>query len=367
MSETTAEEIITIVESIFRVSHIEKDLVFLKFKIEDVDIKSKFLHLARDMETKNLICRLEHEWDATFIIIRRIPSIQKRKWLSESLIQRLLFAVVVSFVMVDGYYRTLNINNIINIGDPIEIAIIYTISLLGILGIHELGHLIAAKYHKIRTTWPFFIPGVPIYGIPTFGALIRSRGLMINREILFDVAIAGPVAGLIIAIIVSLYGAYTAPIISAEIFDNSATEVSFSYWEQGEPLFMTMSFAVFGKAGFGQDVIMTPVLFAAWLGFLITFLNMLPAWQLDGGHMARSILGSKWHRIATYASLVILALLGFWFMALLILLLSSRSPSAEPLDDISPLSSKRIYAYVIIIILTIFCAPLPTNITEVIF
>ena len=80
-------------------------------------------------------------------------------------------------------------------------------SLLGILGIHELGHIVAAKM-QIKTTWPYFIPGLPVIGIPTFGAFIQSRGLTINREILFDVAIAGPIAGLVIAVIVSIYGIY---------------------------------------------------------------------------------------------------------------------------------------------------------------
>jgi membrane-associated protease RseP (regulator of RpoE activity) len=359
MSEASAEEIIVIVESIFRVSQIDKSPDTLQFRIEDDDFKTKFIDLARNLESKDLMCRLERVDGSTFILVRRIVTGKQRKWLSGSLMQRLLFGIVVGFVMIDGYYRTIDINNLINIGEPIEIAIIYTISLVGILGVHEAGHLVAAKYHKIKTTWPFFIPGIPVYGIPTFGAVIRSRGLTINREILFDVAIAGPIAGLVIAIIVSMYGAYTAPVITQEVVNAVSGNFDLTAWQQGEPLFMTASLAAFGKGGPGQEVLMTPVLFAAWLGFLITFLNMLPAWQLDGGHMARSIFGARWHQIATYASMGILALLGFWFMALLILVLSSRNPGAQPLDDISPLSNKRKYVYIAIIVLTIFCAPLP--------
>src|SRR3972149_1007728 len=98
-----------------------------------------------------------------------------------------------------------------NVDLTLDIAVIYTISWLGILGIHESGHLIAARLHKLKTSWPYFIPGIPIYGIPTFGAVITSRGLTVNRHILYDVAIAGRIAGLAIAIIVSMYGAYTAP------------------------------------------------------------------------------------------------------------------------------------------------------------
>ncbi len=132
-------------------------------------------------------------------------------------------------------------------------------------------------------------------------------------------------------------------------------------WSQGEPLLMTASLAMFGKGGESNEVLMTPILFAAWIGFLITFLNLLPAWQLDGGHLARTLFGEKWHRYATYASMGVLVLLGYWFMAMLILVLSSRNPSAQPLDDISPLSKNRKKAYIAVIVLAVLCAPLPPN------
>ena len=198
-------------------------------------------------------------------------------------------------------------------------------------------------------------------GIPTFGAFIQSRGLTINREILFDIAIAGPIAGLVIAIIVSVYGAYTAPVLDQEFASGLFEESRLVEWNQGEPLLMTASLAMFGKGGSGSEVIMTPVLFAAWIGFLITFLNLLPAWQLDGGHMARTFLNLKLHRYATFGSMAILVLLNYWLMAILILVMSARNPSATPLDDVSPLSRNRKLAYIGIIILAILCAPLPSN------
>jgi len=99
------------------------------------------------------------------------------------------------------------------------------------------------------------------------------------------------------------------------------------------------------------------------LDFLLPFLNLLPAWQLDGGHMARTLLGAKWHRIATYASVgVLMWPLDLWFMALFILLMSSRNPGAQPLDDITPLTPKRIGLYAVVIVLAILCAPLPPSI-----
>jgi len=271
-----------------------------------------------------------------------------------------LFVVVIIFTMIDGYFRTESTNSFINIGDPFEMAVLYTVSLIGILGVHESGHLIAAKIHKIKTTWPYFIPGIPVFGIPTFGALIMSRGLTVNRDILFDIAIAGPIAGLVVAIAVSIFGAYISPTITGveaqELFGSS------QLLKINENIIMTATLAMFGKTGEGVQVLMTPILFAAWLGFLITFLNLLPAWQLDGGHMARAILGRKWHRIATYASIGLLALLGYTIMAVFILMFSIRSPDVKPLDDISPLSENRKKLFLVVILLAILCAPLPFSI-----
>jgi len=359
--EESQEEIISIVNSIFEVGDFTKTEFSLEFRINDLEFKSKFEDLARRMENMSFVCRLEEIDGNKQVTIQKFTPKKQRRWLSASWTPRIMFAVVILFVMVDGYYRTSGTNSIVEIGDPLEMAGIYTLSLLGILGVHELGHILAAKAHGLKTSWPYFIPGLPIIGIPTFGAFIQSKGLTINREILFDVAIAGPIAGLIIAIIVSIYGAYTAPILDPTIAEGLFAEQKLVEWEMGESLLMSASLAMFGKGGSGHEVIMTPVLFAAWIGFLITFLNLLPAWQLDGGHMARTLVGPKIHKYATFGSIGVLILLDYFIMAILILVMSYRTPSATPLDDISPLSRNRKIAYIGIIVLAILCAPLPSN------
>ena len=359
MSEPTQEEVISLVSSQFEVTNVDVTLETLKFRIEDREFKTRFVELAQKLESRDLICRMAKTSEGTYILVNRFPPRKQRKLLPGSWLPRILFAIVLGFVMIDGYYRTIAANTLVDIGDPFEIAIIYTISLVGILGIHESGHLIVAKFHKLKTSWPYFIPGIPIYGIPTFGAVITSRGLTVNRHILFDVAIAGPIAGLVITIIVLMYGAYTAPVITDELAEDLFSRSQLI--EMNEPLLMIATLAMFGKGGQGEEVLMTPVLFAAWLGFLITFLNLLPAWQLDGGHMARALFGAKWHRIGTYASIGVLVLLGYWVMAMFILLLSSRNPSAMPLDDVSPVPKNKKFLYIVIVVLAILCAPIPPS------
>ncbi len=358
MSEPTQEDVISMVSSVFSVTNVTVSLEKMEMEISDLDFKEKFVVLAQRFESMNLVCFLKKSEGRLLIQVNRLPEPKSRKWLSRAWLQRTLFGVVVAFVLVDGYYRTLGANSIIYIGDPLDFAVLYTFSLVGILGVHEAGHMFAARIHKIRTTWPYFIPGIPVIGIPTFGAMIQSRGLTINRDLLFDVAIAGPLAGLAIAIIVSFYGAYTSPILDASI----AQQLEGSLAKLNDSVLMTFALATFDKAGPNIEVLMSPVLFAAWLGFLITFLNLLPAWQLDGGHMARSIFGQKIHKIATYASVAVLFLLRYEMMAIFILLFSMRSMDVRPLDDVSPLSKNRKLVYIAVIAIAALCAPLPFSV-----
>lgn len=345
------------VSSIFVIRGISQNLDALQFEIEREGFKQKFVQFAQKIESKNLVARLESFDGRILLLVNRFkPPKSRQSW-----IPRLLFVATIIVVMIDGYYRTSSANSIVWIGDPFEMAILYTGSLIGILGVHELGHIIAAKWHKIKTSWPYFIPGIPVIGaVPTFGALIISRSFTINRDILFDIGISGPIAGLIVAIIVSTYGAYLSPTIP----DSQASEL-FSQSELVEiypSIIMSGTLLIAGKAIDGVEVIMSPILFAAWFGFLITFLNLLPAWQLDGGHIARAMLGKKWHRIATYGSIGVLAALGYVIMALFVLMFSMRSQDPRPLDDISPLSRNRKKIFIVAMCLAVLCAPLPFSI-----
>ncbi|HII36669.1 MAG TPA: site-2 protease family protein [Nitrosopumilaceae archaeon] len=353
MVELTQEEITSIVSSVFIVKSVNQNLDALQFEVEQEGFKQKFVKLAQSLESKNLVARLERFEDRIFLLVGRFtPTKSRRSW-----IPRVLFAATIAMVMIDGYYKTVSANSLSHLGDPLDIAILYTISLIGILGTHELGHMIASKWHKIKTSWPYFIPGIPVFSIPTFGAFISARSFMTNRDTLFDVGISGPIAGLIVAIIVSTCGAYISPIVPAE---QAQSIFSKSEIVQVHPsIIMSGTIALAGKSVEGMELVMSPVLYAAWLGFLLTFLNLLPAWQLDGGHIARATLGRKWHKITTYIGIGVLFVLGYWFMALFVLSFMTRSSDVRPLDDISPLSSKRKKLFIVVMALAVLSAPHP--------
>ncbi len=359
--EDVQEQITRIVSSKFDIIGFEKSEFALEYMISDRDIERNFEELVRELEEIKFMANIAEMNGQLYVIVQKFTT-RRHRILNSAWAPRILFAVVVGFVMVDGYYKTVGLNSLIQIGDPIEMAIIYTISLLGILGVHELGHMIAAKIHRLKTTWPFFIPGIPIFGIPTFGALIQSKGLTANRRILFDVAVAGPIAGLIIAMIVAVYGAYTAPTIDVVIAESMFEEGRLSEFSFGEPILLSAALDLFGKDGQDNKAILTPVLWAAWIGFFITFLNLMPAWQLDGGHMARTVLGAKIHKYTTYSSFLVLAVIGFEVAALIFYFWSRNSLSAQPLDDITPLSNTRKLSYIGIIVIAVLCVPIPENI-----
>ncbi len=356
MEEWQVQSASSIISKTFEITEYTVNSRAVRYEIAKGNLRRDFPDIVRKLEAMDMGTSAEY-FEGRLVIIVYEVKMKKSGWTSSVHIPRILFAAAIALVMVDGYYRTEIANNITYIGDPFYSAAIYTIALLGILGVHELGHLAASRIHKVSTSWPYFLPGLPIYGVPTFGAFIRSRSSTPNRIILFDIAIAGPIAGLCIAVIVSLYAAYEAPFVP-EYEQNFLLEE----WGNGESIFMRATLVIFDKDIDERSVLMTPLLFAAWVGFLLTFLNLLPAWQLDGGHMARTVFGKKTHTYATYASLGVLVLLGYWVMAAFIFMLSRRNEGARPADDVTELDGKRKALYVATLVLAALCAPIPAGV-----
>ena len=345
----------------------------VRFLIAENEIYSTFPKLLRELAREGMIATAKRARyssrlmptlssanltveNRVVITVSRIQGAKERSRRLKSL-PLILFIAVLAIVFVDGIYRSLDFTTLIA-RDPLLLAAVYTKSLLGILGVHEMGHMIANKWHGIRTSWPYFIPGIPGI-IPTFGAMIVMRSHMTNRNVLFDVGISGPIAGLIVTLVVSVYGASISVIIPADQAQDSGGLVPLR-----SNILMMATMQVSGNGGEAASsdntvLIASPVLFAAWIGFLITFLNLMPAAQLDGGHIVRSALGVRWHRILTYSSIGVLFGLGFYPMAFLVLLIAMRAPESTPLDDVSPLSKKRKALFWVAIALAVLCAPLP--------
>jgi hypothetical protein len=370
---------VPIVSSLFTVKDVQPNVRedYVEFLVAEAEVKDKFPFLLKELGKLGMIATAKRSnffgrlmptlssairlpiKDGVIISVFKLQKEKPRNRYKQS-IPALLFIATICVVFVDGIIRSGWYMPVAGsrLRDPILLAAIYTVSLMGILGIHELGHLVANRKHGIKASWPYFIPGAPGF-LPTLGALIVLRGNMTNRNVMFDVGISGPIAGLIVTIIVSIYGSAVSTLITAEQAErlgNQLVDLPF-----GESLLMKAATQMTGMDREGTVLVASPVLFAAWLGFLITFLNLMPAWQLDGGHLARSALGVRWHKILTYASIMILFALGSFFMALLVLFFSSRSPESAPLDDVTPLSSKRKALFFVALWIVVMCAPIPSS------
>lgn len=237
----------------------------------------------------------------------------------------------------------------------------YSIGLLLILGVHEMGHYFTAKRHGIHVTPPFFIP-VP-FALGTFGAFIQMRSPTEHRRALFDVAVAGPLAGLVVAIPALLIGLTNSEVIAAGMEPTgpaiNGTSVGSSL------LFALLSKLMLGEQlQYGHVLQLSPLAFAGWLGLLVTALNLLPIGQLDGGHMARAVFGSRiGATISTVAmwSLLLLAIFvwpALLFWAVIVFLIAGRG--TPPLNDVTPISPGRQWlGYATFLILALILVPLP--------
>ena len=178
----------------------------------------------------------------------------------------------------------------------------FAATLLGILVTHEFGHFYLALLHRVPASLPLFIPGPPQF-IGTFGAIIRMRSPIMNRRALFDIGVAGPIAGFIVAVVALIVG-----------LSYSTVEMRMdSYGLQlGEPLLLqVLAWFVFGPLPDAYNIVLHPVAFAAWFGIFVTALNLLPIGQLDGGHVAYALLGHR-QRVLAFTMIPILLVLGLW-------------------------------------------------------
>ncbi|MBV9489400.1 MAG: site-2 protease family protein [Verrucomicrobia bacterium] len=242
----------------------------------------------------------------------------------------------------------------------------YSIGLLLILGAHELGHYFAARRHGIQVTPPYFVPAP--FALGTFGAFIRMRGPAPDRRALFDMAVAGPFAGLAVAIPALLFGLGRSQIM--------ITEAGPAWTHAGVEIGSSVLMALLAKlalgpaASAGRLLSLHPLAFAGWLGLLVTALNLLPIGQLDGGHIAHALWGlRRSHTISRMAlfALFVLALLvwpALTTWALIVFFLAG-SRDAPATDDVTPLDPVRqALGYFAFVLLALILIPVPQGLYE---
>src|SRR5262245_35940 len=243
----------------------------------------------------------------------------------------------------------------------------YSASILAILGAHEFGHYYACRYYGVDASLPYFLP-VPFLLTGTLGAFIRIRQQIPTKRALFDIGIAGPIAGFVVVIPVLMIGMYLSQVIEVpKDFDGAV-------YELGEPLlFKAAAWLTFGPVPEGHTVNMHPVAFAAWFGMLATTLNLFPIGQTDGGHVSYAVLGrySTFVSFGTLACLVGLSLLSMsWIvwtvlMTAMLVVIGPRHP--RTIDEHVPLDRPRIWLAVFAVAIFALCfSPVPAELVDLV-
>lgn len=299
--------------------------------------------------------------EGDFDVIQATPGVIEAMHAPRIWINVLLFlATVVSVLFVGAWLSVKSMEELI--ANPLA-GFPFASSLLGILLAHEFGHYLMARYHGVPASLPYFIP-VPLPPLGTFGAFINMKAPVKNRRALLGIGAAGPLAGFAIAIPVLILGLSLSKVEPLPEFLPPGTMIMM---EGNSLLYLAIKFIMFGRIlpSGGVDVNLHPVAFAGWAGLLVTALNLLPAGQLDGGHIVYALLREKARKLAW---VIIVALLGLgilwdgWFLWAVLIFFLGRRP-AMLLDEITSLNGpQRALAVMVVILFILIFTPIPMRV-----
>jgi membrane-associated protease RseP (regulator of RpoE activity) len=329
VSQTDFERISTIIYAEFQVDEalLEYGLPTYRLK-EPQETKQAFLKVLGNLKPMHLIAILRRI-DGK-VVLKVVPEPQVKP--SNVLVNWALFFATIATTFYTGYVLSLELVDRGVMSDPFIGAAMFVVAIMAVLGTHEMGHKLTANKNKMEATLPYFIPGLPpnMGGFGTFGAVIMQKSLPPNRDALFDIGSSGPIVGFVLALVASIVGLLISP-----IYPLTGTESGFL----PVPIIFELFFVYMVRLPSGFYIMAHPVALAGWVGMIVTMLNLLPAGQLDGGHVARSVLG-KSSIVFTVLSFLYLIIIGAYPMAIFLLFISMYKHPG-PLDDVSSLSTGR--------------------------
>ena len=249
----------------------------------------------------------------------------------------------------------------------------FSVTILAILGCHELGHYFACRYYDVDASLPFFLPMPPPFLTGTLGAFIRIREPIPSKRMLFDIGIAGPIAGFVVAVPLLVAGvamSTMSPILSPADVPEGAVSYTLGY-----PLLFKLVSALFwGTPPGGLELNLHPVAFGAWFGLLATALNLFPIGQLDGGHVSYSVLGPRWSTYVTFLMIGVGSCLAFfasswavWIVLMVAMLIVFGPRHPRVVDEEVPLDrTRRLLAAFAVVMFVLCFTPVPITISDLI-
>lgn len=339
-------------------TEVDFDVVSVYIKApKDAELEKKFDDLRKEFVPQNYVPRLTQEQGEHIIKVKK----QEEKTFRTIKANIAMLFITIGTTLIAGAWWWSNYapvgEGMFTLHNIANGALYFTLPLLLILGTHEMGHYFMARYHNIKASLPFFLPMAPPLG--TIGAFISIREPIPDKKSLLDVGIAGPIAGFIVAIPVTLIGLYLGTTMTPTAVP--PVEGIRQIWNF--PVIIRGMTRLIPWTG-GETI--HPTLFAGWVGFLVTGLNLLPASQLDGGHVVRSLFGEN-AKYISYGAFAFLIIVGIWqyigwvvFAFLILFLGGVKHP--PPLNDITKLDKKRfVVGGIAILILFISFHPIPVE------
>ena len=312
------------------------------------ETKQTFLRLLQKLEEMKLIALLRRHDQRVVLTVFAKPPVKP----SNPVTYWILFVATIATTFITGYVSFQSGGM-----DPILSGAVFSVAIMTVLGLHEMGHKLTANKRKVEATSPYFIPGPPPLG--TLGAVIMQKSLPPNRDALFDIGANGPIAGFLVALVFSAVGLTLLIPITMPPDGNTLALVPVS-WLILTPILDGLNLIPQLIAPFNAWAL-HPITWAGWAGMVVTMLNLLPAAMLDGGHVAKSMVPDKYRYLLTIASVAILVLSGqqFMFFAFIVVFMSFiKHPG--PLDDVSSLSNRRKLATVALIVIFLLAFPIST-------
>jgi len=306
--------------------------------------RDRFLRLQRQTAALGLLPLLRVREGRP--VLRLVPRPPPGRWTWPTNLALLL--ATIGTTLLAGYLQSLPLARCSLLDNALVAGLQFSLSVLLILGAHEMGHKIVAVRRGIDASLPYFLPMLPPIG--TMGAVIVTRTPAPNRDSLMDLGASGPLAGFAAAIPVLVYG-----ITHSFLPDPAALECLGRLDTIPDPLLIRWLMESLLHPASDAVVLGHPVLFAGWIGLVVTSINLLPAGMLDGGHAVRAALGARAHGVLSYVGLALAVLMGFYPMAIIIALLIRRG-HVGPLDDLSPMSPSRQVVGVALLVVFILSA-----------
>lgn len=309
--------------------------------VDPARLAERFEALRRELSGLGYIPILRRETGEQFVEVVRRPRIAARRpWVNLVLLGATVATTIFAGSMI---WLTWVGRLTLQPTDVLYGALYFAAPLLAILGVHESAHFVVARRRHLDASLPYFIPIPPPYPLGTFGAFVSIREPFPDRKTLFDVGVAGPIAGFAMSIPIALAGlslSAHAPVVPLSYCPPAILGQSYGNYLLGPSLFWAFLALFFPKS----IVALHPLAFAGWVGVLITAINLLPAGSLDGGHVFRALAGER-ARYVSYGAAAALVGLGFLYLgwllfALVVLLIGLRHP--PPLNDVTRLDRKRL-------------------------